>query len=107
MVYAINPKTLHIDLVDDEIYTDLEALIEDLPSTTPRFILVNVPLVTADGRKTNKYVVAYWGPHTKPEVAMMYAAAKEKFRVESGAQSIVDCRNGDELLALEKTLGGK
>ncbi|RPA85049.1 GMF family protein, partial [Ascobolus immersus RN42] len=79
-VYSINQKTLEIALVDDEVYEDLESLAEDLPETTPRFILLSYPLTLDDGRKAQPYVLVAWLPNTKPENAMLYAAAKELFR---------------------------
>lgn len=40
----IDKKTLEISKADDEVYTDLSILGEELPDHSPRFILLSYPL---------------------------------------------------------------
>lgn len=40
----IDKKTLEISKADDETYTDLSLLGEELPDHSPRFILLSYPL---------------------------------------------------------------
>ncbi|KAH0161674.1 hypothetical protein KCU67_g6238, partial [Aureobasidium melanogenum] len=40
VIYQIDKKTLEISKADDEVYTDLSILGEELPDHSPRFILL-------------------------------------------------------------------
>lgn len=40
----INKETLEISAPDDEVYSDMDALAEDLPMHSPRFVLLSYPL---------------------------------------------------------------
>lgn len=40
----IDKKTLEIKQADDDVYTDLDSIAEELPDHMPRFILLSYPL---------------------------------------------------------------
>jgi hypothetical protein len=46
MVDIIDAKTQEIRPEDDEIYSKLEDLADELPESSPRFILLSYPLIT-------------------------------------------------------------
>lgn len=40
----IDKKTLEISPADDDVYTDMPALADELPDNSPRFVLLSYPL---------------------------------------------------------------
>lgn len=70
---------------DDEIITSMDDLKEELPPSTPRFILLCCPMKTDDGRMKSPLVLLYWKPAScGQESLMLYAGALEMFRDKAG-----------------------
>jgi hypothetical protein len=49
----IDKKTLEISQADDETYSDMATLAEELPDHSPRFILLSYPLTMASLHNRN------------------------------------------------------
>lgn len=106
---------------DETIYSTLEDLVEDLPQSSPRFILLSYPFETVsrrsyadmldhahakqyiasqkDGRLSVPYVLLYWLPQTcNDKQKMSYANAKELMRNTAEVQKVIQVvgENDDE-----------
>ncbi|KAI4850203.1 glia maturation factor beta [Aureobasidium sp. EXF-8845] len=104
----IDKKTLEISKADDETYTDLSLLGEELPDHSPRFILLSYPLTMASGRLSVPYVMLYYLPVTcNSELKMVYAGAKELMRNQAEVGRIIEIDSAEELEEIEDQLRGE
>ncbi|KAI4747145.1 hypothetical protein E4T50_02494 [Aureobasidium sp. EXF-12298] len=104
----IDKKTLEISKADDETYTDLSILGEELPDHSPRFILLSYPLTMASGRLSVPYVMLYYLPVTcNSELKMVYAGAKELMRNQAEVGRIIEIDSVEELEEIEDQLRGE
>ncbi|CAD0088400.1 unnamed protein product [Aureobasidium mustum] len=131
----IDKKTLEISKADDEVYTDLSLLGEELPDHSPRFILLSYPLTMvrrlfsfstfyqpqlwnvvltqgpfsqASGRLSVPYVMLYYLPVTcNSELKMVYAGAKELMRNQAEVGRIIEIDSAEELEEIEDQLRGE
>lgn len=46
----IDKKTLEIRPVDDDVYSDVQSLAEELPDHAPRFVLLSYPLTLVSSK---------------------------------------------------------
>ncbi|KEQ71845.1 glia maturation factor beta, partial [Aureobasidium namibiae CBS 147.97] len=105
IIYQIDKKTLEISKADDETYTDLSILGEELPDHSPRFILLSYPLTMASGRLSVPYVMLYYLPVTcNSELKMVYAGAKELMRNQAEVGRIIEIDSAEELEEIEDQL---
>ncbi|KAI4782744.1 glia maturation factor beta [Aureobasidium sp. EXF-3400] len=108
VIYQIDKKTLEISKADDETYTDLSILGEELPDHSPRFILLSYPLTMASGRLSVPYVMLYYLPVTcNSELKMVYAGAKELMRNQAEVGRIIEIDSVEELEEIEDQLRGE
>ncbi|THY54857.1 glia maturation factor beta [Aureobasidium pullulans] len=108
VIYQIDKKTLEISKADDEVYTDLSLLGEELPDHSPRFILLSYPLTMASGRLSVPYVMLYYLPVTcNSELKMVYAGAKELMRNQAEVGRIIEIDSIEELEEIEEQLRGE
>ncbi|KAG9524965.1 glia maturation factor beta, partial [Aureobasidium melanogenum] len=108
VIYQIDKKTLEISKADDEVYTDLSILGEELPDHSPRFILLSYPLTMASGRLSVPYVMLYYLPVTcNSELKMLYAGAKELMRNQAEVGRIIEIDNAEDLEEIEDQLRGE
>jgi hypothetical protein len=125
---------LEISKADDEVYTDLSLLGEELPDHSPRFILLSYPLTMvcffrlpsffsarclgvftdegcnpqASGRLSVPYVMLYYLPVTcNSELKMVYAGAKELMRNQAEVGRIIEIDSVEELEEIEDQLRGE
>ncbi|KAI5248626.1 hypothetical protein E4T43_01415 [Aureobasidium subglaciale] len=104
----IDKKTLEISKADDEVYTDLSILGEELPDHSPRFILLSYPLTMTSGRLSVPYVMVYYLPVTcNSELKMVYAGAKELMRNQAEVTRIIEIDSAEELEEIEDQLRGE
>ncbi|KAI5201622.1 glia maturation factor beta [Aureobasidium subglaciale] len=108
VIYQIDKKTLEISKADDDVYTDLSILGEELPDHSPRFILLSYPLTMASGRLSVPYVMVYYLPVTcNSELKMVYAGAKELMRNQAEVTRIIEIDSAEELEEIEEQLRGE
>ncbi|KAI4153392.1 MAG: hypothetical protein LQ340_002339 [Diploschistes diacapsis] len=106
VVYQISKDTLEIAQADDEVYTDLSALGEDLPGHSPRYVLLSYPMTLPSGRLSVPYVMIYYMPVTcNAELRMLYAGAKELMRNTAEVGRVIEVSDAEELEKIEETLG--
>lgn len=90
-----------------EVYTTLEAISDELPDNSPRFVLLSYPLDLKSGRKAAPYVLLfYMPPTTNHELRMLYAGAKELMRNTAEVGKVIEVANEDEVLEVENVLMG-
>ncbi|KAI7872649.1 hypothetical protein BDF14DRAFT_1747119 [Spinellus fusiger] len=68
-----------LSIVEDEVYESisLEDLVEELPETSPRYIVLSFERKHSDGRVNYPLLFIYWSPSSaKAEINMLYASAK-------------------------------
>lgn len=86
----IDKSTLEIKRENADPIALIEELVDELPDTTPRYIVISYPLKTADGRIKSPFVLVYWRPPTcGQESKMLYAGAVEVVRDKAGVSQYV------------------
>lgn len=105
VIYQIDKKTLEIAPVDDDVYSDLQSLGDELPDHAPRFVLLSYPLTHDSGRVSVPYVMLYYLPVTcNNEVKMLYAGAKELMRNTAEVNRIIEIDSAEDLEEIETQL---
>lgn len=123
----IDAKTQEIRPQDDEIYSKLDDLADDLPESSPRFILLSYPLTTVcdphldmleqnantksplqkDGRPSVPYVLLYWLPENcNPMQRMSYANAVELMRTSAQVNRVIEVETDDDIIDIKDKLMG-
>lgn len=99
---------MEIKQADDEVYTDLESIAEELPDHTPRFVLLSYPMTLASGRLSVPYVLISYIPSTcNAETRMLYAGAKELMRNTAEVGRIIELDDAEDLQEIEAKLKGE
>ncbi|ORY16768.1 hypothetical protein BCR34DRAFT_475971, partial [Clohesyomyces aquaticus] len=107
VIYEIDKKTLEIHAVDDDVYSDMQSLADELPEHAPRFVLLSYPLTLESGRLSVPYVMLYYLPVTcNAEVRMLYAGAKELMRNTAEVGKIIEIDTAEDLEDIEAKLKG-
>ena len=89
VIYTIDKKSHEIKQ-EDEIIDSIEELVEELPDTSPRYVILSYPFKLDDGRLKTPLVMLYWIPPTSgQESRMLYAGAVEQFRDKAGVSKYV------------------
>ncbi|OCL14917.1 glia maturation factor beta [Glonium stellatum] len=108
VIYQINKKTLEISQADDDVYSNMQELGDELPEHAPRFILLSYPLTLSSGRLSVPYVMIYYLPVTcNNEVRMLYASAKELMRNTAEVGKIIEIDSTEDLEDIEGKLKGE
>ncbi|MCJ1275834.1 hypothetical protein MMC21_003638 [Puttea exsequens] len=103
----IDKQTLEISQADEEVYSDILALAEELPDHSPRYVLLSYPLTLASGRQSVPYVLLYYLPVTcNAELRMLYAGAKELMRNTAETGRIIEMSEAEDLETIEEKLKG-
>ncbi|KAK5015891.1 hypothetical protein LTR16_003939, partial [Cryomyces antarcticus] len=104
----IDKKSLEISQADDEVYTNLQELGDELPDHSPRFVLLSYPLTLSSGRLSVPYVMLYYLPVTcNSELRMLYAGAKELMRNTAEVGKIIEIDTAEDLEEVEEKLKGE
>ncbi|EAW12988.1 GMF family protein [Aspergillus clavatus NRRL 1] len=103
----IDSKTQEIRAEDGEVYTKMEDLADELPESSPRFILLSYPLTLPSGRLTVPYVLLYYLPvNCNPSMRMTYAGAVELMRNTAEVNRVIEVQEEDDILSIEAKLQG-
>ncbi|KAK2596749.1 hypothetical protein QQS21_006144 [Conoideocrella luteorostrata] len=104
-------KTTHYIQQDPEaaeVYKSLEEIGEELPTGSPRFVLLSYPLKSSDGRTQVPYMLLYYLPSAcNDQMKMMYAGAKELMRSTSGVGRVIDITSLEDLEELQEEFDNK
>ncbi|KKK24478.1 glial maturation factor [Aspergillus ochraceoroseus] len=107
VIYIIDSKSQEIRAEDGEVYTKMEDLADELPDSSPRFILLSYPLTMASGRLAVPYVLLYWLPENcNPTMRMTYAGAVELMRNTAEVNRVIEVEQEDDIISIESRLKG-
>ncbi|KAF2467646.1 glia maturation factor beta [Lindgomyces ingoldianus] len=102
VIYQIDKKTMEIQPVDGDVYSNLQNLADELPDHAPRFVLLSYPVTLDSGRLSVPYVMLYYLPVTcNNEVRMLYAGAKELMRNTAEVGKIIEIDSAEDLEDIE------
>ncbi|KAK4543603.1 hypothetical protein LTR36_005498 [Oleoguttula mirabilis] len=108
IIYQIDKSNMEIKRADDEVYTNVQELADELPDNSPRFVLLSYPLTLASGRLSVPYVmINYLPPTCSSEMRMLYAGAKELMRNQSEVGRIIEIDSAEDLEDIEERLKGE
>lgn len=86
----IDKESYEVRKEDDEVYDNIEDLIEELPDNSARFVVLSYPFKLPDGRLKSPLVLVYWRPPTSGQASkMLYAGAVELIRDKAGVSKYV------------------
>ncbi|KAJ5654124.1 hypothetical protein N7490_001127 [Penicillium lividum] len=101
----IDAKSQEIRPQDGEVYSKMEDLADDLPESSPRFILLSHPLTLKSGRLSVPYVLLYWLPENcNPSQRMMYAGAVELMRTAAEVNRVVEVESDEDIVSIADKL---
>ncbi|EXJ78820.1 hypothetical protein A1O1_09222 [Capronia coronata CBS 617.96] len=104
----IDPKTQEIKPSSDDTYSDILELADDLPDSSPRFVLLSYPLTLPSGRLSVPYVLIYYLPvNCNPNMRMSYAGAVELMRNTAEVNRVIEIQDADDLQEIETKLKGE
>ncbi|KAK5044449.1 hypothetical protein LTR84_011263 [Exophiala bonariae] len=107
-IYQIDVKTQEIKPSSDETYSDLQELADDLPDSSPRFVLLSYPLTLPSGRLSVPYVLIYYLPvNSNPNLRMSYAGAVELFRGTAEVNRVLEVSEAEDVVGIESQLKGE
>ncbi|KAJ5746169.1 hypothetical protein N7520_011351 [Penicillium odoratum] len=105
IIYIIDAKSQEIRPQDGEVYSKMEDLADDLPESSPRFILLSHPLTLKSGRLSVPYVLLYWLPENcNPSQRMMYAGAVELMRSAAEVNRVVEVESDEDIVSIADKL---
>ncbi|CEJ58475.1 uncharacterized protein N7496_007028 [Penicillium cataractarum] len=106
-IYEIDKNTGEIRPKNDETYTNMMDVADDLPETTPQFIVLSHPLTLKDGRLSVPYVLLYYKPENcKTDTMYQYANAVELMRTTAGVNRLIPVESEDDVISIASKLAG-
>ncbi|KAL2006245.1 hypothetical protein VTN00DRAFT_9899 [Thermoascus crustaceus] len=107
IIYMIDQKNHEIRPEYDQVYSKMEDLADELPDSSPRFILLSYPLTLSSGRLTVPYVLLYYLPENcNPSQRMLYAGAVELMRNTAEVNRVIEIESESDVVEIEKKLQG-
>ncbi|OGM42071.1 glial maturation factor [Aspergillus bombycis] len=101
----IDQKSQEIRPENGEVYTKMTDVADELPDSSPRFILLSYPLTLKSGRPSVPYVLLYWLPENcNPNSRMMYAGAVELMRNTAQVNRVIEVEEEDDIISIESKL---
>ncbi|OJI96175.1 hypothetical protein ASPVEDRAFT_35536 [Aspergillus versicolor CBS 583.65] len=105
LIYIVDTKSQEIRAEDGEVYTKMEDLADELPESSPRFILLSYPLTLGSGRLSVPYVLLYYLPENcNPTQRMMYAGAVELMRNTAEVNRVIEVESDEDIISIESKL---
>ncbi|PGH29810.1 hypothetical protein GX50_07449 [[Emmonsia] crescens] len=103
----IDTKNQEVRPADDEVYSKMEDVADELPDSSPRFILLSYPLTLSSGRLSVPYVLLYYLPENcNPSLRMMYAGAVELMRNTAEVNRVIEVDSESDVINIEAKLQG-
>ncbi|TKA76270.1 hypothetical protein B0A55_01848 [Friedmanniomyces simplex] len=116
----IDKSSMEIKQADEEVYTSMQELADELPDNSARVPKANAhispenpfidggDLLQASGRLSVPYLMLnYLPPTCSSEMRMLYAGAKELMRNQAEAGRILEIDSAEELEGIEERLKGE
>ncbi|TKA33627.1 hypothetical protein B0A50_00463 [Salinomyces thailandicus] len=108
VIYQIDKANMEIKQAEDEVYSNMQQLSDELPDNSPRYILLSYPLTMDSGRLSVPYVmINYLPPTCSSEMRMLYAGAKELMRNQAEVNRIIEIDSAEDLEEIEEKLKGE
>jgi len=102
MVVKVNKQKLILEEVEQFDGISLEDLAEELPSQSPRFVVLSYELTHSDGRISYPLVIINWAPSgSETGMLTLHASATILFQNTADVQRVVEIREGAEGLTKE------
>ncbi|RMZ87596.1 hypothetical protein DV736_g5183, partial [Chaetothyriales sp. CBS 134916] len=106
-ILQIDIKSQEIRLSSDKTYDSLTDISDELPDSSPRFVLLSYPLTLPSGRLSVPYVMLYYLPvNCNPNMRMSYAGAVEVVRQQAEVQRLIEVKEAEEVEDIESKLKG-
>jgi len=94
-----------LDDVDTSDEVDLDELVEALPTSSPRYIVLVFWKNYEDGRQTERLALINWvPPNSNPTQLTLHAMASKQFEKAVNANTVIEVREGSEGLNMELLL---
>lgn len=108
-IYKIDPTSYELQYEDpDDIIDSLESLADELPDNSPRFVLMNYPYKSSDGRLVSPLVFLYYMPPTaRQELKMLYAGCVEQMKDEVAPNEFIEVADEDDFDDLDDQIRTK
>lgn len=78
MIFKINVKELKVEVEDTVEGVNFDNLREDLPVSTPRFIVMSYEWKMEDDRVSYPLIFLYYSPEASAKLNMLYASTKAR-----------------------------
>ncbi|EEP75807.1 conserved hypothetical protein [Uncinocarpus reesii 1704] len=86
----------------------MEDVADELPDSSPRFILLSYPLTLPSGRLSVPYVLIYYLPENcNPSSRMSYAGAVELMRNTAEVNRVIEVEGESEVIDIKSKLLGE
>lgn len=98
LVLKIDKATLEILEDFTQSPLDIEQLADELPESSPRFLIVSFTQKHSDGRTSTPLVGVYYHPKTSPEQLMLYASSVQHlFKNTANVSPVLELVDKDDL----------
>jgi len=96
LVVKINKQKLIMEEVDRLDDISLEDLAEELPESSPRYVVLSYNLVHKDGRTSSPLVLINWAPTCETGLLTLHASALLDFQNTVDVTKCLEVRDGAE-----------
>ncbi|KAK2766836.1 hypothetical protein FQN54_006150 [Arachnomyces sp. PD_36] len=108
VIYVVDTKNQEIRQANDEVYNNMEDVADELPDSSPRFILLSYPLTLPSGRLSVPYSLLYYLPENcNPSQRMMYAGAVELMRNTAEVNRVIEVESETDVIDIKDKLSGE
>lgn len=99
IVIKINRKELIMEVEDQYDNISIEDLAEELPESSPRYVVLSYELKHKDGRTSFPLVFINWSPSaSETGMLTLHASALLNFQTTADVSKIIEIRDGPEAL---------
>ncbi|KAI0256665.1 glia maturation factor beta [Lactifluus subvellereus] len=96
LVVKINKQKLIMEEVERFDNISLEDLAEELPESSPRYVVLSYNLVHGDGRTSSPLVLINWAPACETSLLTLHASALLDFQSTVDISKVLEVRDGAE-----------
>ncbi|KAG8966235.1 hypothetical protein FRC03_012246 [Tulasnella sp. 419] len=96
-IAKVNKQKLIIEEVEVLKEITIEDLVEELPESSPRYIVLSYDLTHPDGRKSNPLLLINWTPEgSETSIVTLHASAFILFQDIADANKTLEVRDGQD-----------
>ncbi|KAF8417015.1 maturation factor [Boletus edulis BED1] len=101
LIVKINKKDLVMEEEDQFDNVSIEELAQELPESSPRYVVLSYELKHKDGRTSFPLVLINWIPSSETKLMTLYASAFLDFQNVADISKVIDIDDGAESLTKE------